>query len=268
MISYLFENYYDLSRLPYFKLKDDRLVIDNDANVGPIIDIHTHLALAYLRPWHIDLHEDHGRTEYMLPDNTPINLETYANKDYTPELLKRMKRIVAKQIFFKKGAHQTHNVAHLTREMDDLGIEKAIILPVDLPIISNNAKTYAKAAKEEDRLIAFGCVHPRSRSMERKLDKQIEMGIKGLKMHPNAQAMRPDHQKALKLYKLCGEKDIPVLWHCGPVGIASEKADYRCQVRWYEPAVEENPDTTFILGHSGALQMEEALAIHKKYHHR
>ena len=61
MTSYLFDNYYDLSRLPYFELKDERIVIAKDANVGPIIDIHTHLALAYIRPWHVDLYKDHRR---------------------------------------------------------------------------------------------------------------------------------------------------------------------------------------------------------------
>ena len=265
MTSYLFENYYELSRLPYFKMENERLVIDKSACIGPIIDIHTHLALAYILPMRIDLFEDHGRTEYMLPEYASLNLETYANKDYTPELLKRMRKIVARQIFFKKGAHQTHNVAHLTHEMSDLGIEYAVILPVDLPLISNNAKKYAKAAKKEQKLIPFGCVHPFRLSMKRKLERQIKKGIKGVKFHPNAQAMKPNHRLALKLYKLCGERDLPVLWHCGPVGIASEKSDYRCQLEWYGPAVEENPDTTFILGHSGALQMEEALEISKKY---
>jgi predicted TIM-barrel fold metal-dependent hydrolase len=192
-------------------------------------------------------------------------LETYANKDYTPKLLKRMKKIVVKQVFFKHGAHETHNVAHLTREMDDLGVQNAVILPVDLPIISNNAKTYAKAAKNESKLIPFGSVHPFTLSIERKLEKQIKMGIKGVKVHPNAQALRPDHRLNLNLYKLCGERDIPILWHCGPVGITSEKADYRCQVKWDVPAVARNPNTTFILGHSGALQMEEALEIQKKF---
>ncbi len=265
MTSYLFENYYDLSRLPYFTLKDNRLIIDIDANIGPIIDIHTHLALAYIFPMRIDLFKDHGRTDHLLPDYAHLNLETYANKDYTPELLKRMKRIVAKQIFFKRGSHETHNAAHLTREMNDLGIKNAVILPVDLPIISNNARTYAKVAKYERKLIPFGCVHPFSLSIDRKLNKQIKMGIRGVKVHPNAQAIRPDHRLALKLYKLCAEHNLPVLWHCGPVGIASEKADYRCQVKWYVPAVDKNPNTTFILGHSGALQMEEALEINKKY---
>jgi predicted TIM-barrel fold metal-dependent hydrolase len=33
----------------------------------------------------------------------------------------------------------------------------------------------------------------------------------------------------------------------------------------YERAIVENPRTTFVLGHAGALQMEEALALAKRY---
>ncbi|MHA1291939.1 MAG: amidohydrolase family protein [Promethearchaeota archaeon] len=266
MTEYYFKNYNDLSRLPYFTIKDDRLAIDKDANIGPIIDIHTHLALAYMVPMKVNLFKDHGRTEYIIiPDYAEIHLEKYANQDNTPELLKRMHRIVARQVFFKEGAHKTHNVAHLTREMKDLGIVNAVILPVDFPIISHNAKTYTQAAKIEKMLIPFGSVHPFSFSIKRTLDKQIKMGIKGIKLHPMGQSIRPDHRLALKLYELCGERNILVLWHCGPVGIEPKKGRERCQVKYYWPAVKRNPKTTFILGHSGALQMDLALKMAKKY---
>jgi predicted TIM-barrel fold metal-dependent hydrolase len=265
MEKYEFKNYNDLSRLPYFTLRDERLTIDSDANIGPIIDIHTHLALAYVLPMQINLFQYHGKTEHMLPDYAQIHLETYANKDFTPKLLKRMRKIVANQIVSKEGAHKTHNVPHLTKEMDNLGIKYAVILPVDLPIISNNAKIYAKAAKFEKKLIPFGSVHPYSFFMRKKLDKQIERGAKGVKFHPMAQNIRPEHRLALKLYRLCGERDIPVMWHCGPVGIEGKSGRIRCQVLNYLPAVAANPKTTFILGHSGALQMEQALKIANKY---
>ena len=265
MKNYHFENYYDLARLPFFRLEEGRLVIDEAAGIGPIIDMHTHLALAYLLPMQINLFQLHGKTEHLLPDYAHLDLNHYANKDYTPKLLKRMHQIVAKQSFSKKGAHKTHNVAHLIREMDDLGVQNAVILPVDLPFISNNAKIYAQAAQIEKRLIPFGCVHPFSWFMEKKLDAQIERGAKGIKMHPMAQNVRPNHRMVMKLYRLCGERNIPVLWHCGPTGIESHGGRERCQVRHYHPAIAQNPRTTFILGHSGALQMDFALKLAKRY---
>ena len=78
MKNYVFKNYNDLSRLQYFSIRDGRLTLDNKAEIGPIIDIHTHLALAYLLPMQINLFKFHDRTEHMLPDTAQIDLMKYA----------------------------------------------------------------------------------------------------------------------------------------------------------------------------------------------
>ncbi len=56
-----------------------------------------------------------------------------------------------------------------------------------------------------------------------------------------------------------------MLFHGGPVGIEPAAARRRSQVARYEATLAENPDTTFILGHSGALQVEEALRFADRY---
>ncbi len=56
-----------------------------------------------------------------------------------------------------------------------------------------------------------------------------------------------------------------VLWHCGPVGIEAHLPRYLSQVRFYERPIAENPLTTFVLGHSGALQFEQALELQRRY---
>ena len=44
-----YPNLLALADLPYFARQDDRLVL-KDKSVGPIIDMHTHLAMAFVRP--------------------------------------------------------------------------------------------------------------------------------------------------------------------------------------------------------------------------
>lgn len=39
MKDYTFKNYNDLSRLPYFTIKDNRLILADKSKIGPIIDI-------------------------------------------------------------------------------------------------------------------------------------------------------------------------------------------------------------------------------------
>ena len=41
-----FSNLLDLARLPYFEVKDGRLKLADPA-LGPVVDCHTHLGLAY-----------------------------------------------------------------------------------------------------------------------------------------------------------------------------------------------------------------------------
>jgi hypothetical protein len=75
----------------------------------------------------------------------------------------------------------------------------------------------------------------------------------------------PDHPRAMQLYRLCGERSLPVLFHCGPVGIEPAAGRRRSQVRLYERPIAEHPHTLFVLGHSGALQFDEALALAHRY---
>jgi predicted TIM-barrel fold metal-dependent hydrolase len=77
--------------------------------------------------------------------------------------------------------------------------------------------------------------------------------------------IRPDHPRAMRLYGACGRLGLVVLFHCGPVGIEPAAGRRRSQVRLYEAAIAEHPGTRFILGHSGALQFDEALAFARRY---
>ncbi|MEZ4368399.1 MAG: amidohydrolase family protein [Kofleriaceae bacterium] len=55
------------------------------------------------------------------------------------------------------------------------------------------------------------------------------------------------------------------MWHCGPVGIELAHARPYVQVAGYGAALAEHPDTTFILGHAGAMQCDQAIALQRRY---
>ena len=56
-----YASHYELSQLPYFDVRDGRLVTTDD--FGPIVDVHTHLALSYGLRGRVDLMREHDRTE-------------------------------------------------------------------------------------------------------------------------------------------------------------------------------------------------------------
>lgn len=256
-----FASHLELARLPWFEVRDGRLRL-RDPEVGPMIDVHTHLALSFgTKPATVDLHREHPRTEHYLPVERPIDLDVYINKNFTAEDLARAKRDLSIDSLRDRGMRRTHTAPNLAREMADLGVVSSVLLPIDFPFLSRNADTWLAAAARTPGLLSMGSVHPYTRGVRGKLERQKAAGARGVKVHPAVQMIKPDARRPMELYRHCGELGLPVLFHCGPVDIETRLGRYLSQVRHYVAAVRDNPDTLFVLGHSGALQMEQALEL-------
>ena len=259
-----FENLLDLARLPYFEAKDGALVLA-DPSLGPAIDVHTHLALAYVRPMSVDLGRAWPETEHYLPPSRAFDLDVYANKNFTPDDLRRLNRDLTLASVTSGGMRRTHTIPNLRREMGGLGVRQSVLLAIDFPVLSDNAGAWLAAARGSADFVVFGSVHPFRRGMTRELDRQVVLGARGIKVHPAVQSFRPDMDRALRLYRACGARGLPVFFHCGPVDIEPPLGRYLSQVRFYERGIAECPETTFVLGHSGALQLDEGLALARRY---
>ena len=261
-----FTSLLDLARLPWFELSEEGRLVTTDKSVGPIADLHTHLALAYVRPMSVDLDKLHTETQHYLPSCCAIDLDVYANRNMSPEIVEDLTRDLTWRSLGPRGMRATHTIPNLTREMDEIGIRASVLLPIDFPVLSHNADVaLAAAAKTSAKLVSFGSVHPYAASVEHRLDAQLAKGARGIKMHPSVQMVRADNRRARELYRMCGEREMIVFWHCGPAGIEPKLGQYLNQVRFYEAPIRENPRTTFVLGHSGALQFDEALALQRQY---
>ncbi|MBX3185538.1 MAG: amidohydrolase family protein [Labilithrix sp.] len=261
-----FTSLLDLTRLPWFSLSEEGRLVMNDASVGPIADLHTHLALAYIAPPSVDVHRLHAETQHYLPSCCAIDLEVYANRNMSPEIVAELTRDLTWRSLGPRGMRATHTIPNLVREMDETGIRASVLLPIDFPVLSRNADVALAAARDtSDKLFSFGSVHPYAKGAEKRLDAQLSKGARGIKMHPSVQLVRADNRRARALYRMCGERRMIVFWHCGPAGIEPKLGQYLNQVRFYEQPIAENPRTTFVLGHAGALQFDEALELQRRY---
>jgi predicted TIM-barrel fold metal-dependent hydrolase len=260
-----FDSLMDLARLPFFEVVGGSRLRLVDDTVGPIIDTHTHLAMGWFRRLQVDLHAETPRTAYYLPATLPIDLDRYSNENLDDESMWRMKLDLTILGLTSWGMRTTHTAPNLLRDMDDLGIATSVVLPFDLPVGASNADSTLDALSSYPRLVGFGSVHPRHNDIDGRLSRQSERGAQGIKLHPNGQFFAPDSPRSVHLCGRCGAADLPVLFHCGPVGIEPASARERSQVHRYEKTIAENPDTTFILGHSGALQFEEAVRFADRY---
>ncbi|MGM0576072.1 MAG: amidohydrolase family protein [Myxococcota bacterium] len=254
-----------LSRLPWFELRDDGLLGMADPDVGPVVDSHTHLALAFASLRQVDLQSSPGPTEHYLSMERPLDFDVYVNRNFTEDDLGRMKRDLSLKSMTAGGMRRTHTIPNLLREMRALGVARSVLLPIELPKISRNAETWLEVTRDEEELVCFGSVHPYDKDIADRLARQKEMGARGVKIHPATQLITPDHPRAQAVYRVCADLDLPVLWHCGPVDIEPAAGRYCSQVKHYWPAIHHNPDTTFLLGHSGAMQVELGLQLAKTY---
>ena len=259
-----FRNHFALVETGYFDLVEGRLVLKEEG-LGPIVDVHTHLALAYGLPLKVYLWAKSERTEHYLPLGGPLDMGVYMNSNFTDEDLTRMRRDLTVRSLTSRGMRSTHTASNLLAEMKELGITKSALLPIDYPWLSKNADTYLALARDCDDLISLGSVHPHAKKRAEKLDRQVAAGARGIKVHPAVQMVAPDHPKAMELYEMCAARGLPVLWHCGPVGIEPRLGRYLSQLKHYWRAVADHPDTVFILGHSGARQFEAGLDLARTY---
>lgn len=254
-----------LARLPWFRVDGGGRVALREELGCPVVDVHTHLALSFVRRDGVDLTARHPVTEHYLPLERAIDLDVYANRNFSPDDLRRMRRDLTLGGPTKGGMRRTHTAPNLLAEMAELGITRSVLLPIDFPLLSWNAARYLEVAAREPRLLGFGSVHPYARSVAARLAEQRAQGARGVKVHPAVQLVAPDDPRAVTLYRLCGDHGLPVLWHCGPVGIEPLLGRRLSQVKHYWGAIHGCPGTTFILGHSGALQFELALELAQRY---
>ncbi len=204
-----------------------------------IIDAHAHL-------WHED----------WLPDA------------YWDELAERIAVIRMKQTGEKISANEAKkkifNLCNdptgerLIAEMDEAGIDKTFIFPLDYGVAVGNAKIpieevnriYGQISQKYPKRIAgFVGIDPRRENVLAVIEKGVkEWGLKGLKLYPPAGFYLND-KFLYPVYKKASELKIPVIAHTGQIfGILKTK--YADPFNFDEVAA-DFPDLTLVAAHIG-----------------
>ncbi len=118
----------------------------------------------------------------------------------------------------------------------------------------------AKSVEESDgKFTGLGTLHPDSEDIEADVKELIELGLKGVKLHPDIQKFKIDDYRMLKIYELC-EGRLPVLIHTGDC-----RYDYSNPNRMM-PILDIYENLTVIGAHFGGWSMwEEATQKLCKY---
>lgn len=67
----------------------------------------------------------------------------------------------------------------------------------------------------DSRLTGLGTLHPDSPDLTADFRHIQELGLKGVKLHPDIQQFKIDDYRCLKIYELCEQAGMPILLHTG-----------------------------------------------------
>ena len=138
------------------------------------------------------------------------------------------------------------SVSGLIRAGDRAGISRFLVHSVattPAQIHNVNAFIAAQVKARPDRFIGFGSLHPDMQDVEAGVQSIIDLGLHGVKLHPDMQAFALDEDRAIRLVKAVEAKGLPMMIHAG---------DYRYhysnppQIR---KMLAEAPDLTVIAAH-------------------
>ena len=105
------------------------------------------------------------------------------------------------------------------------------------------------------RFTGMGTMHLDSDDLERDFNDLVNMGLKGVKLHPDIQRFYADDPRAMRIYAMCQERDLPVCVHTGDF-----RYDYSNPPR-VEPVLKAYPHLKFIGAHFGGWSVwQEAAA--------
>lgn len=197
----------------------------------------------------IDVH-----THLWPPEKTPVYLQDYLGNRAKPEAIKKL------------------TAEGLITSMNQSGIDKAIVSALPFgPQYSNQQlccfNNYIKqqVALFPHRLKGFCTINPLEQDALSYLEQLIgSEGFKGLKLHNNMQQFYPDDTKLYPIYQKMQEYQLPILFHCGGIGLPPTRDSYGQPIR-FDAIACDFPDLPIILGHAGRTWYDETAMMLRKH---
>lgn len=106
----------------------------------------------------------------------------------------------------------------LLASMDESGVDLSVIQPVmTRPSQFHTVNTFAAEVNQKyaGRLLSFGGIHPDSEDYKKELETIKELGLLGIKLHPDYQQVMIDDERYMRIIAYADELDLIVLTHAG-----------------------------------------------------
>jgi predicted TIM-barrel fold metal-dependent hydrolase len=166
--------------------------------------------------------------------------------------------------------HSVQEMADEFRRADILGVLFAwdAETATGLPPVTNDF--VAGCARDHpDAFLGFASVDPlKGEAAVAELERSVrDLGLRGLKVHPTAQAFRPDDERFYPLWETAAGLGIPVTVHTGTTGLgAGMPGGGRMKLAWSRPiyldaVAAEFPELQIVMAHPAWPWQDEQLAV-------
>jgi uncharacterized protein len=173
-------------------------------------------------------------------------------------------------------------IDQMVEQFREAGISKALLLGWDAetatkrPRIPNERIAELQAAHPE-LFVGVASVDPhKGAKAVAELDHAVRrLGLRGLKLHPQIQAFRPDDPKFKPLWKMVEQHKLPTVVHTGTSGLGAGAPggdgihlDYSRPIH-LDAVAADHPDIPFLCAHAGWPWHDEliAMSLHKSNVH-
>lgn len=148
-------------------------------------------------------------------------------------------------------------VSDLEKSMTKAGVALSVIQHIATkPSQTRSVNDYA-ASICGPRLYSFGTLHPDYDDWKSEIDRIKELGLKGIKFHPDYQEFFVDDTRVFPIYEKVFEADFTVLFHAGyDIGLP---APHHCTPERLSHVLDAFPGARIIAAHMGGQSMWNAV---------
>ncbi len=183
-----------------------------------------------------------------------IDFHTHAfTETIAPKAMANLTRTMIESDFREKALPVTDGtVGELLIKMKEWNVDKSVILPIATkPSQQHTINNWAKSVQEDhpDKLICFGTVHPDAEDALPELERIKEIGLHGVKLHPDYQGFLANDEKAFPIYEKCEELGLPLIFHAGFDVVSPDLI--HCTPKMGAEIIERFPRLKLIMAHLG-----------------
>ncbi len=119
--------------------------------------------------------------------------------------------------FYNIGMCYDGRLETLTKQNKENGITHSLIFSVATkPSQTQSINQFIadNVSQNPEAFTGLGTLHPDSTDLKGDIEHLIELGLKGVKLHPDIQGVSLEDKRCFKIYELC-EGRLPILLHTG-----------------------------------------------------